>query len=546
MKPLASSSAALDPVARKIREIAALVQKGEKAEAEKASLALLESHPKRPDVHNIVGVVYVQLGRSSKAVQHLESAVKAEPNNPIYLNNLGRLYLDLDLIELALPPLERALSINPRLGETLWAIGEYYRDSGKAARGLPYLDRALRVDPDNLMIKTSRAESLESLGRLDEAKAGFEALLTTPRMKPLALLRLSQLGRPTTESPLFAEAQGLLQSSGLGNPAVSRLHSALANLYQNSGDFPRAFAHFEQANNAQSLSFDIDRYRAWVDEIIATFTPQSFAARSHVGHASELPVFVIGMPRSGTTLTEQIIASHPQAGGAGELMRLIRFSDRLNYRKNPRGFGESFDALGPKRIGELADNYLDLLRFYAPQAVRVVDKMPHHFERLGFIALLFPKARIIHCQRNPADTCWSCYQNRLNEAHAYSKDLMTLGLYYREYARLMDHWRKVLPVSIYDSQYEELAAKPEESVRGILDFLGLPWDPACLDFHKAEATVSTISRQQVRRPVYTSSVERWRDYEKELAPLIAALGDCMPKSPAVSDQTPGSYQEEQL
>jgi hypothetical protein len=123
---------------------------------------------------------------------------------------------------------------------------------------------------------------------------------------------------------------------------------------------------------------------------------------------------------------------------------------------------------------------------------------------------------------------------------------MTLGLYYREYARLMDHWRKVLPVSIYDSQYEELAAKPEEGVRGILDFLGLPWDPACLDFHKAEATVSTISRQQVRRPVYTSSVERWRDYEKELAPLIAALGDCMPKSPAVSDQTPGSYQEEQL
>jgi hypothetical protein len=110
----------------------------------------------------------------------------------------------------------------------------------------------------------------------------------------------------------------------------------------------------------------------------------------------------------------------------------------------------------------------------------------------------------------------------------------------------MDHWRKVLPVSIYDSQYEELAAKPEEGVRGILDFLGLPWDPACLDFHKAEATVSTISRQQVRRPVYTSSVERWRDYEKELAPLIAALGDCMPKSPAVSDQTPGSYQEEQL
>src|SRR5262245_27389816 len=219
MKPLASSSGALDPVDIKVREIAALVQKGEKAEAEKVSLALLEAHPERPDVHNIMGVVYVQLRTRSKAVQHFEAAVKAEPKNPIYLNNLGRLYLDLDLIELALPPLERALSINPRLGETLWAIGEYYRDSGKAEKGLHYLDRALRVDPDNLMIKTSRAESLDSLGRLDEAKAAFEALLAIPRMKPLALLRLSHLGKPTTESPLFAEAQALLQSPDLSNMA---------------------------------------------------------------------------------------------------------------------------------------------------------------------------------------------------------------------------------------------------------------------------------------------------------------------------------------
>src|SRR3954452_10964774 len=161
MKPL-SQSASLDPVARRVREIGALIEKREGLSAEQAALNLLKSHPNRPDVHNILGVAYVQLKRRGRAVPHFEAAVKAEPNNPVYLNNLGRLYLDLDLIELALPPLNRALAMNPRLSESLWAIGEYYRDVGKAELGLPYFERALRGDPENLLIKGSRGESLEA------------------------------------------------------------------------------------------------------------------------------------------------------------------------------------------------------------------------------------------------------------------------------------------------------------------------------------------------------------------------------------------------
>src|SRR5438552_1088816 len=181
MKPLASSRTALDPVAVKIREIGALIEKGEGAEAEKMGLALLNVHPRRHDLHNIMGVVCVQLRKRAKAVPHFETAVKAEPNNPVYLNNLGRLYLDLHLIELALPPLNRAVAIDPRLSETLWAIGEYYRDSGKAEKGLPYFDRALKIDPDNHLMRNSRGVSLEALGRSDEAKAVFESLLGVPK-----------------------------------------------------------------------------------------------------------------------------------------------------------------------------------------------------------------------------------------------------------------------------------------------------------------------------------------------------------------------------
>jgi tetratricopeptide (TPR) repeat protein len=532
MRTLANSPAAADPVSAKIREIGDLIQKREPAEAERTALALLRAHPDRHDVHNILGVVYVQLKRRSKAVPHFEAAVKAQPQNPVYLNNLGRLYLDLDLIELALPPLTRALSINPRLGETLWAIGEYYRDLGKAEKGLPYLDKALKIEPDNVMVKSARGESLEALGRADEAKKVFDSLLKVPRLKPISLFRLSQIGKPKTDSPLFTEAQASLESPDYSDGERSRLHSALAHLHENSGDYARAFEQFERANLTQNLTFDIGNYRAWVDLLIQALTPAFFAKRRDVGHPSDLPVFVVGMPRSGTTLTEQIIASHPEAGGAGELGRLRRFAQRLDYQKNPPKFGETFDALGKKKILELADNFVDLLKFHAPGVRRVVDKMPHNFETLGFIALLFPNARVIHCRRNPADTCWSCYQNRLNSSHAYSKDLTTLGLYYREYMRLMEHWRKVLPIPIYESRYEELTSEPEASVRKLLDYVGLSWNPACLEFYKGGATVSTISRQQVRQPVYRSSVERWRRYEKQLAPLIEALGDCMEKSPA--------------
>src|SRR4029078_12106713 len=185
---------------------------------------------------------------------------------------------------------------------------------------------------------------------------------------------------------------------------------------------------------------------------------------------------------------------------------------RLSYHTEPEKFSATIDALGKDKVRELAENFIGLLRFHAPDATRVVDKLPHNFINLGFIGLLFPNARIIHCRRNAVDTCWSFYQNRLNNSHFYSRNLKTLGLYYREYTRLMNHWRTVVPMRFHESSYEALTEDPEKSVKELLEFLDLPWDPACLEFHKSEVTVSTISQNQVRQPVYKTSVERWRHY----------------------------------
>jgi hypothetical protein len=253
------------------------------------------------------------------------------------------------------------------------------------------------------------------------------------------------------------------------------------------------------------------------------FTLDTFAARKAMGTSSEIPVFVIGMPRSGTTLVEQIIARHPDAAGAGEIDRLWKVGRGSHYYEPSGKFLVTIDA-DTAQATSVGRKYIELLQFFGPNARRVVDKMPHNFELLGLIALILPKARIVHLRRNPIDTCLSCYQTRLNELHAYARDLDTLGQYYRQYARLMGHWREVLPLRFIDLDYEALTQDFETEVRRLIDFLDLPWDPACLSFHERTAAVRTFSRNQVRNPIYRTSVGRWRHYEKELQPLIAALG----------------------
>lgn len=515
-----------DPVGLEIRRIGSLIERNELAAAQSEALKLLEAYPKRPDIHNILGIIYIRQKMGKRAVPHLEFAVKAEPRNTHYLNNLGRLYVDLRLIELALPFLHKALAINPNLTSALLALGKYYNSIGKAELALPYFERLRKIMPQENRIKWELADSLDALGRKEEAGKLYGELHKTSSDAVPALYYFSRNDPPNGNAALLAEIEQLLPHDKLTDEQRSTLHTALGFILEKEENYPLAFSHFDKANRLQPIAFDIEKHRAWVDGVIKLFTADFFRKRRDIGSPSALPVLVVGMPRSGTTLTEQIIASHGQAGGAGELTRIGLFARRLSYFSGDIAkVAASLDALGVKGVREMGDNYVDLLKLHAPTADRVVDKLPHNFRTLGLAVLMCPNARIIHCSRNPVDTCWSCFQNRLKDNHAYSRDLTHLGLYYREYKRLMDHWKAVLPVPIYELNYERLTDDFENEARKVIDFIGLPWDEACLRFHEAGRTVHTFSRQQVRSPIYKSSVERWRHYEKELQPLLSALGD---------------------
>lgn len=525
--PAASIFSKPDRVIETIKRIGALVQQRDLPKAEAAALELLRDNPNRPDVHNILGIIYKQQNKRGLALQHLEFAAKAEPQNPIYLNNVGRFYLDAKMIELALPFLHNALLINPRQVETLLAIGEYHRDVGKAAVALPYLERARALSPGDERVKMGIAESLDVLGRQDEANVLFEELRGGIKFAVMALYRLAMNRPGDMHGPLIAEAEQRLQEEGMTAPLARMLHTSLGFMHEKAGRYPVAFGHFAEANRLVKGDIGGEVFRSWVDEIISTFTPEFLQANAHLGNTSQLPVLIVGMPRSGTTLTEQVIASHGQVAGAGELTRINLLAQSINLVPG-RAVNVSLaklQAMPAEALRDIAESYIKLLQFHDPKALRVIDKMPHNFANLGLIALLWPRARVIHCRRNPMDICWSCFQNPLNDSHYYSRDLSLLGQYYRDYVRLMDHWKRVLPLQIHELDYENFTSDFEAETRKLIEFIGLPWDEACLSFHESDATVKTFSRGQVRNPIYRSSVERWRRYEQELQPLLSSLGD---------------------
>jgi hypothetical protein len=292
--------------------------------------------------------------------------------------------------------------------------------------------------------------------------------------------------------------------------------------------YDEAIEHLKQANALKRRTFDYDEAQrlAMFKNIEAKYTPELFAAKSGSGDTSWSPIFIVGMPRSGTTLLEQVLASHSKVFGAGELET---FKEAINECVESQRILPAYpllvDFLSPEHILRIGQTYTTQARALAPEAPHIVDKMPLNFMFVGLIHLALPNARIIHMRRDPIDTCLSCFSHQFGNGLEWSYELGELGRYYRQYEALMAHWRRVLPQgAMLEVQYEELVADFEPQARRILEYCGLDWDERCLAFHKTQRPVRTASAAQVRQPIYGTSVSRWRPYRQMLQPLLEQLG----------------------
>jgi tetratricopeptide (TPR) repeat protein len=390
--------------------------------------------------------------------------------------------------------------------------------------------------PDNSALWVAHADCLIILGRFDEAAQACDRALEIDPDSVGALTTLAILGKHKRDSEATERLRSDLNDTA--NPLRDRIAAgfALGRVLDKEGSFDDAFAAYEAANSMlvedrhkRGLAFDRQALSGWVDLQIAGFDPVTFRIPPFPGDPSDLPVFVVGMPRSGTTLVEQIIASHPKAFGAGERKDVYPAIHGLEEEGGRRGVlaWNARSALREARAG--VGRYREL----GGGALRVVDKMPDNVLWLGQIRLLWPNARIVICRRDPRDICLSCYfQHFRSENIMWADDLADCGFRMRQVDRLIRHWMQVIPNNIMELQYESLVADLEGQSRRLIDFLGLEWDPACVSFHKTERAVMTASLWQVRQPIYDSSSGRWRNYRRHLAPLLRELGDLVPPEPA--------------
>lgn len=372
------------------------------------------------------------------------------------------------------------------------------------------------------------ARTLEDIGRAEDAERCYRRVLALHPLHPWALGQLLSLKGAAADDALCAAAKRALEQEATPDSAKALIGYGLGKALDGQGDHDAAFAVIRCANDArrrQAGAFDADAFERRIERLIDTFTMEFFEERAGFGVDSDLPVFIVGMPRSGTTLTEQILDRHPQMFGAGELTHLAELAAGLRQRFHlEASWPECAALLSEENIRENAHAYLAKLRARAPRgALRISDKSPLNFHHLGLAALLYPNARVVHCQRDPIDTCVSIYFENFRPNQTYATDLGELAAYYQGYERLMAHWRRVLPLPMLHLRYEETVVGLDERARALVDFMKAPWDARCLDFHASDRAVQTPSRWQVRRPIYTSSVGRWRRYRRHLTALENAF-----------------------
>jgi hypothetical protein len=301
---------------------------------------------------------------------------------------------------------------------------------------------------------------------------------------------------------------------------------ALGKALDDCKDYDQAFTHYEKGNTLRrrELQFDAGEVDRQFDRLIEGFSPELMEGLSQKGSSETQPLFIVGMPRSGTTLLEQVLCAHPDMGTAGELRDLARIARNVAH-SNQKPWPECITGVSGSHLKTMASEYLAALEFRASGSERIIDKMPQNFLHVGFAALLFPRATVVHCTRDPLDTCLSNYFQIFPGGIDFAYDLGELGRYYRNYQRLMSHWQALLGERLVTVRYEELVSNPEPALRTLLKAIGLPWDPACLSHQDMVQRVDTLSLYQVRQPLNTGSTKRWRNYEKHLGPLREALAE---------------------
>ena len=465
--------------------------RGDLAGAAEILRRVLKKNAGNPEVLHQLALVHMQRGKCAEALPILEELTRRSPGVPTGFVDLALCHRKIGAYDRAIEAVDAALALRSTLVEALIVKGELLHMTGDYQDGYDLLVASAGEDAAHpkLVFEFSRLGAL--LGHADEARARLESLVARNDVK-----------------------------DDLRSDALFEL----ASLQEGAGDFDSAWATVVQANDLQADRFDPAAHERMIDAVIEAWTAEAVAALPRSSVATQVPVFIVGMPRSGTSLVEQILASHPAVHGAGELPDIFRIVNRLQPHEGPTpAYIDDLSVLTRSALDRSARTYLKTLATQSRTARRITDKQVFNFLYLGTIRAMFPDARVVHCVRDPRDVAVSCYFQSFMGRVYFANRLGNIGTFYASYRRLMEHWTSVLDGPVLDVSYERLTTDQETVSRELVDFVGLDWDDRCLRFHENRRTVETATIDQVRRPMYRSSVGRWRRYEAQLGPIMALL-----------------------
>jgi tetratricopeptide (TPR) repeat protein len=493
-------------------------------EARSGFATLLSVAPGHLDGRKEFAAALARLGELDQAQRMIETVIAERPRfADAYLVRANILSFR-DALDLAVADYDRALALRPNFIDALIGRGAALQQADRLSEALACFDQAIALGGEGEVRGLSaRGAALAEVGETEEARQTLRRATEIGATTGGAWQSFVDLVKFEAGDPAFAAMEARLVEVERRRPSEAQsLHFALAKAYFDVGDSERAFAHLDAGARMKRAQFvyDADANRARNAAIAAAFQAERFARFAGAGSRAGAPIFVVGMPRSGTTLIEQILASHPAIHGAGELHALPQIVAEIG------GLPRGLDALTPDDLTQLGDDYLARAGEPPVGKTRVVDKLPGNFVNAGLIRLILPDAQIIHVRRDPVDTCLSCYSKNFTGPNLpFTNDQTELGLFYRDYAALMAHWRATLPATHFlEVDYEAVVDDLEGQARRMIAFLGLDWNAACLEFHRTRRAVRTASVNQVRKPIYRGSVGRWRAHAAHLGPLLKALG----------------------
>ena len=528
------SALALEPTKERVATAAQAFARGQTEEAEKICRQVLREHPNEVDAMRLLASIANKLEQRDDAIVLLERAVELKPKFAGAWADLAETYTESEKFGEALDAVQRVIKLQPNMPFGHMIRGSILGKKDDHEGAINAFKEALEIEPDHIGSNMGLGNTLKTIGRYDEAVKSYKKCIEAQPLFSEAYWSLANLKTYSFDDDEIKNMEKHVQSQDLTPASKAFFHIAIANAKEKQMKYGEAWYHFHTGNELRRTSEIYDSVTTQVthDALIETFDEEFVNSTKGSGCQSDAPIFILGLPRSGSTLIEQILASHSQVEGTRELPDISLLGRRLTKSKPPGiKYPDAVKHMTDEEKTEYGESYLETSKRYRTDKPRFIDKMPNNFAHIGFIKTILPNAKIINAKRHPLDSCVSSFKQLFYKGQSWSYDLFEIGEYYLEYERMMDHWHSLYPGEIYDIQYENIVNNQEDESRALIQYCGLDWEDSCLKFYENKRSVNTASSEQVRQPIYKGAMYAWKNYESEIGALKDILEPVLAKYP---------------